>query len=105
MADLKNRFAELIDQIDQSVFTRLSDVAYRENGEMVLGIFRSPFMQPAMGNMPNAFNETHFLIRKNDVDGLNPTHVLRIHDQRYEIVDIQNQADQLIMLVLRAIEQ
>ncbi|MCG8294264.1 head-tail joining protein [Pseudomonas entomophila] len=99
-------FRDLIDEVDDTVFDVLGDVA-RIEGREVLGMFSAPWLQPKLGRITTALREPHLVIRVADNAGVQTRQKVEIDlpvedgGGSYTIASIEPGGDGLVALVLR----
>ncbi|MCX2689607.1 hypothetical protein OO256_01060 [Pseudomonas sp. DCB_CB] len=99
-------FRDLIEDIDDAVFSDLGDPAQIE-GREVLGMFSAPWLQPKLGQIRTALREPHLVIRVSDNGGVEVKQRVVIDlppedgGGNYTITAIEPGGDGLVTLVLR----
>lgn len=99
-------FRELIDDLDDTVFDVLGDVALIE-GREVRGMLQVPWLQPKFGRIPVALREPQLVIRVADTQGVSERQrvVVDLPEQdgggAYIVIRPEPGGDGLVTLVLR----
>lgn len=99
-------FRDLIDDVDDTVFEVLGDLALIE-GREVSGMFSAPWLQPKLGQTRTALREPHLVIRVVDNVGIETKQEVVIDlpaedgGGAYLITGIEPGGDGLVTLVLR----
>lgn len=93
-------FSALAARLDSAVFSRLSDPATID-GRPVRGMFRAPWMQPAMGTMQTGLNEPTLVVRDADIAAAAPGSLVVNAGKTFDVVSIEPDGTGTTTLVLR----
>ena len=93
-------FSTIAARLDTAVFSRLSDPATID-GRPVRGMFRAPWMQPAMGSMQTGLNEPTLVVRDADVSNAGQGSLVVNAGKTFDVVGIEPDGTGTTTLVLR----
>ncbi len=93
-------FSTIAARLDTAVFSRLSDPATID-GRPVRGMFRAPWMQPAMGSMQTGLNEPTLVVRDADVANTGQGSLVVNAGKTFDVVGIEPDGTGTTTLVLR----
>lgn len=93
-------FSVIAARLDTAVFDRLSDPASID-GRPVRGMFRAPWMQPAMGTMQTGLNEPTLVVRDADAADADQGSLVENAGKTFDVVSIEPDGTGITTLVLR----
>ena len=93
-------FSTIAARLDTAVFSHLSDPATID-GRPVRGMFRAPWMQPAMGSMQTGLNEPTLVVRDADVSNAGQGSLVVNAGKTFDVVGIEPDGTGTTTLVLR----